>query len=822
MMQLSWILTLFGIFTLICVAQTQICRSINGERVECIPIYDCPAVLQALEVKPLLPSVVSTLRQIQCGFSGRNPQVCCPSSLETSNVPPPSGNQPTRAPRPTRTTVRPPPTGGSGRDLLPKFDECGEAPGADRIYNGQITDIDEFPWMALLGYRRRNGTRTFECGGVLISKRYVLTAAHCVTGAINTAVGSLTVVRLGEYNTGTPIDCLTVGDTQDCADPHQDFNVEEAIPHPGFSDTNVNRKDDIAIIRLSRDAPSTAFIYPICLANGTLRTNTGDSLFVAGWGRTLNARQSEVKMKLIVPKFDKTECTRLYSTANAAITENQICAGGEFAKDTCSGDSGGPLMIQNGNRWYSIGVVSFGNGCGRDGWPGVYSAVDKYRSWITQNMRPKLMTSIHVSFQQFSSNNSSLLFADDHIMQAKDRLHGLRNTHSFNRSTYDMLWYILVLLISVVQAAPGNPCFTPSYQTGTCINDTDCPAYKLARDQYFTENVEYFRQLQCDYDDGFPNICCPEAGKYDVIKLEIPKQRRMRKNESGIDFGSRFGSDDLFPGKDICGIHEYGNKIFNGEVADIDEFPWMALLFYREKIQYNKFGCGGVLINDRYVMTAAHCVTGVVNKFGGLEKVRLGEYNVLTEEDCVIDGEFEDCSDPSVDIEPEEIIVNPYYDPESIHQHNDIALIRLKEKVNFTDFIRPVCLPDIQLFPDYNFTDGSRLYVAGWGRSETGYASIVKLKLKVPIYNFEKCGLEYSPFNITLSPCQLCAGGELGKDSCKGDSGGPLMATDPNTGNWITSGIVSIGPNSCGSTEIPGVYTSVEHYMCWIKEVVRP
>lgn len=74
----------------------------------------------------------------------------------------------------------------------------------------------------------------------------------------------------------------------------------------------------------------------------------------------------------------------------------------------------------------------------------------------------------------------------------------------------------------------------------------------------------------------------------------------------------------------------------------------------------------------------------------------------------------------------------------------------------FSDFIRPVCLPDVQLFPDYNFTDGSGLYVAGWGRSETGYASIVKLKLKVPIYNFEKCGLEYAPFNITLSPCQVC------------------------------------------------------------------
>lgn len=69
---------------------------------------------------------------------------------------------------------------------------------------------------------------------------------------------------------------------------------------------------------------------------------------------------------------------------------------------------------------------------------------------------------------------------------------------------------------------------------------------------------------------------------------------------------------------------------------------------------------------------------------------------------------------------------------------------------------------------------------------------------------------------------QLCAGGELGKDSCKGDSGGPLMAKDPDTGNWITSGIVSIGPNDCGKFGVPGVYTSVKEYMCWITETVRP
>jgi secreted trypsin-like serine protease len=68
---------------------------------------------------------------------------------------------------------------------------------------------------------------------------------------------------------------------------------------------------------------------------------------------------------------------------------------------------------------------------------------------------------------------------------------------------------------------------------------------------------------------------------------------------------------------------------------------------------------------------------------------------------------------------------------------------------------------------------------------------------------------------------KICAGGEVGKDSCRGDSGGPLMSTDPNTRNWVTSGVVSIGPQNCGTTGIPGIYTNVKDYVAWIKKTIK-
>lgn len=100
----------------------------------------------------------------------------------------------------------------------------------------------------------------------------------------------------------------------------------------------------------------------------------------------------------------------------------------------------------------------------------------------------------------------------------------------------------------------------------------------------------------------------------------------------------------------------------------------------------------------------------------------------------------------------------------------------------------------------------------------------MKLKLQVPLVDSSKCANKYKPFGIRLGKRQICAGGERNKDSCSGDSGGPLMvqAISNRTGvTWYMTGVVSVGPTPCAANGIPGIYTKVYDYMDWILENIK-
>lgn len=111
---------------------------------------------------------------------------------------------------------------------------------------------------------------------------------------------------------------------------------------------------------------------------------------VSGWGfQGKGTNQSTVKLKLNIPITENTNCERRFGK----LSVMQLCAGGEDKKDSCRGDSGGPLMTTHlankTARWYQEGVVSFGVGdCGRLGVPSVYTRVSKYYKWILDNIRP--------------------------------------------------------------------------------------------------------------------------------------------------------------------------------------------------------------------------------------------------------------------------------------------------------------------------------------------------------------------------------------------------------------------------------------------------
>lgn len=196
-------------------------------------------------------------------------------------------------------------------------------------------------------------------------------------------------VRLGEWNTDTNPDCITYRyGSQECAPTPLDITVEQVIPHEKYSENNANRNSDIGLVRLTSNVPYSDFVLPICLPSPQLRSQAGEKVVVSGWGRTLESKRSSIKQKLTIDIADKQSCVNQFQTKRVAILDSQICAGGKFREDTCDGDSGGPLMRERNGYWFVEGIVSFGYGCGKDGWPGIYTRVSSFDSWIRSNLRP--------------------------------------------------------------------------------------------------------------------------------------------------------------------------------------------------------------------------------------------------------------------------------------------------------------------------------------------------------------------------------------------------------------------------------------------------
>lgn len=384
--------------------------------------------------------------------------------------------------------------------------------------------------------------------------------------------------------------------------------------------------------------------------------------------------------------------------------------------------------------------------------------------------------------------------------------------------SHSCLLFVLVALLTLVKTAErGSSCTTPNQESATCTALNECSPIKDAILTHNQTAIEFAKQSQCGY-DTVPLVCCGTTGypKEPMLPIDIftksPPTRVPPKRVVDLTVVS----STTLPDRTLCGLERETPRLIGGKTTAIDEFPWMVLIRYIDTSPSAfdaGFKCGGTLINNRYALTAAHCILTEPEMFRA-NSVRLGEWRISTTQDCVTNVAIEDCADPVVDLLIEELMPHPYYSSRS--GNNDIAILRLEKDVIYTDFIRPICLPPPNLPTP---AVGTIMTVCGWGAIENGSQSDVKLKIDIPLVANSQCAQWISTYT-QISPNQICAGGVQGKDACQGDSGGPLMRTYvDDESQWYQEGVVARG-RGCGKKNYPGVYTRISRYVSWILNVI--
>ncbi|KAH9515197.1 hypothetical protein Btru_019489 [Bulinus truncatus] len=220
----------------------------------------------------------------------------------------------------------------------------------------------QWPWVAAIF----SGS-LFRCGATLISDHWVVSAGHCVFNMLNSP--ETTTVRIGHVNINSP-DATSL-------------RVTEIVNHPA---NNYIYDNDIALLRLERPVYLSDLHRPICLGNYQKDRSPSLICYVAGWGVMNTSSTSSLELTSLlhhtkIKLWEHSKCLKAYPDQ---IKPTMMCAGYESGgMDACKGDSGGPLMCQTSpGQWELVGIVSWGEGCGQIGKPGVYTRVDPYITWI--------------------------------------------------------------------------------------------------------------------------------------------------------------------------------------------------------------------------------------------------------------------------------------------------------------------------------------------------------------------------------------------------------------------------------------------------------
>ncbi|XP_047910618.1 chymotrypsin-like elastase family member 1 isoform X2 [Anser cygnoides] len=251
----------------------------------------------------------------------------------------------------------------------------------------------------------------------------------------------------------------------------------------------------------------------------------------------------------------------------------------------------------------------------------------------------------------------------------------------------------------------------------------------------------------------------------------------------------------------LCGcraepVPEGSERVVGGTEARSHAWPSQISLQYYYSGSWHHT-CGGSLIQQKWVMTAAHCVDG-----GLTYRVVAGDHNINQNEG----------TEQILSIS--KIIIHPYWNRNNLAAGYDIALLRLSSSATLNSYVQLAALPQEGVILANNYP----CYISGWGLTRTnGQLSSVLLQAYLPVVDYQTCSSS-SYWGSTVKNTMVCAGGDGVRSGCQGDSGGPLhcAVNGQYQVHGVTSFVSSLGCNVKGK---PTVFTRVSAYRTWISSV---